>query len=108
MEKAQGDYVWFIDADDWVARKYFGVIKQEIEKYNPSVLQIGFVWIKAEWKIAKCTNAILNKEEAKCSVHGVSVLPYAGAWSSIIKKTSLFVINISLSNIYIRVKVYCL
>lgn len=89
LEKAKGDYVWFIDADDWVARECFGVIKQEIEKYNPSVVQIGFDWIKAEWRIAECTNAILNKEKVKCSVHGVSVLPYVGAWSSIIKKDVL-------------------
>ena len=86
MEKARGDYVWLIDADDWVARQCFGVIKQEIEKYDPSVVQIAFDWIKAEWRIAECTKAILNKEKVKCSVHGVSVLPYAGAWSSIIKK----------------------
>lgn len=89
MEKAQGDYVWFIDADDWVARQCFGVIKQEIEKYDPSVVQISFDWIRAEWRIAECTNAILNKEKVKCSLHKISVLPYVGACSSIIKKDIL-------------------
>lgn len=89
MEKAKGDYVWFIDADDWIARECLGVIKQEIKKTNPSVLQIDFDWIKAEWRVAQCKNAILNKEKVKCSVHGVSVFDYVGAWSFIIKKDIL-------------------
>lgn len=76
MEKAQGDYVWFIDADDWVARQCFGVINQEIEKYDPSVVQISFDWIRAKCRIAECTNAILNKEKVECSLHKISVLPY--------------------------------
>lgn len=71
------------------ARECLGVLTQEIKKHDPSVVQIGFDWIKAEWRIAKCTNAILNKEEVKCSVHGISVLPYVGAWSSVIKKDIL-------------------
>ena len=62
-----------------MARQCFGVIKQEIEKYDPSVVQIGFDWIKVDWRIEKCINAILNKEKVKCSVHGISVLFYVGA-----------------------------
>lgn len=42
MEKAQGNYVWFIDADDWVARACLGVLIQEIKGHDPSVVQIGF------------------------------------------------------------------
>lgn len=66
-----------------MARECLGILIQEIEEHDPSVVQIGFDWIKAEWRIAECTNAILNKEKVKCSVHRISVLPYAGAWSSI-------------------------
>ena len=42
LDKAKGRYVWFIDADDWVARNCMGVIAQEIENDNPSVLQVHF------------------------------------------------------------------
>lgn len=91
-----------------MARACLGVLIQEIKGHDPSVVQIGFDWIKADWRIAKCKNAVLNKKEVKCSVHGISVLPYVGAWSSIIKKISLFGMNISLSSIFIMAKTYCL
>ena len=89
LEKAQGKYIWFIDSDDWIARDCLGVIAQEIQKYDPSVVQIDFDYIQAEWRVKECANVFLHKENVKCSVHNVSVLPYVGACSSIIKKELL-------------------
>lgn len=89
LENAQGRYIWFFDADDWVARNCFGVIKHEIEINNPSILQLSFDWIKAKWRVDECEKAVLNKEKIKCSVHGISILDYVGAWSFIIKKDLL-------------------
>lgn len=89
LEKSKGRYIWFIDSDDWIARECLGVIAQEIQKYDPSVVQIDFDYIQAEWRVKECASVFLNKGNVKCSVHNVSVLPYVGACSSIIKKELL-------------------
>ena len=89
LEKACGKYVWFVDADDWIARNCFGVIFNGIEKYHPSVAQIHFNWIKAAWRVKECRRVILNKDNVSCSIHGLSFLPFDGAWSVIVRKEIL-------------------
>ena len=89
LSLAHGDYVWFVDADDWIARNCFSLIKQQIEKNNPSVVQIHYDWIKAEWRIKECATAVLNTDNVTCSVCKHTFLPYDGAWSSIINKKVL-------------------
>lgn len=89
LSVACAEYVWLVDSDDWIARNCLGTIARELKTHRPSALQVHFDWIKAEWRVKKCAKAVLDKNKTTCGVHGTSVLPYYGAWSSIIKKELL-------------------
>lgn len=66
MEKAQGEYIWFVDADDWVARNCLGVIKSQTTDHAPSLVHIHFDWIRAEYRVKECAEITLNKEKVNC------------------------------------------
>ena len=87
LNLAQGDYIWFIDADDWLTRDCLGTIKLQILKNVPSVVKIQFDWIKAQWRIDECIENVLQKEKVDFFIED----PYIrediiGVWSFIIKK----------------------
>lgn len=84
-----GQYVWFIDADDWIARNSLGIIKESIERYSPSVIQVHYDWIKAEWRIKECLEKALDISNVHYSVHSNLFMKYDGAWSTIIQKDLL-------------------
>lgn len=42
IEKAQGKYISFVDADDWIAPNYLDVISKQIDDYD--ILFIGFIF----------------------------------------------------------------
>lgn len=45
LSKSTGDYVWFIDSDDWITNNSLQVIFDEIEKYNLDIFE--FAWKEA-------------------------------------------------------------
>lgn len=100
LELAEGEYVWFVDADDWVARNCFGMIAQQLCTHQPSVLQMYYNYIKAQWRVDECAEKLLNLDEAVASEHGPVPMKYDGAWSSVVKKSLLcryehkFVVNL--------------
>ncbi len=88
LEVSQGQYVWFIDADDWIARNCLGVIIRTIIQHHPSIMQLQYDYIKADWRIKECINANLCIEQVSCTSN-TEPLPYDGAWSSIIARSLL-------------------
>ncbi len=41
LEQAKGEYILFVDSDDYVANNYFAVIGQELARYCPDLLMFG-------------------------------------------------------------------
>lgn len=42
LEQAKGEYVLFVDSDDYVSEDYFDVINQELTRHNPDLLMFGY------------------------------------------------------------------
>ncbi|MBR2903689.1 MAG: glycosyltransferase family 2 protein, partial [Clostridia bacterium] len=89
LDMAKGEYVWFVDSDDWIARNCLGLIKETIEKYSPSILQMEFDYIKAEWRVQEKKEVALEKDAISTKVAIEKPIRYDGAWSSLIKKDIL-------------------
>lgn len=41
LEKASGEYILFVDSDDYVAGDYFAVLDNALERWNPDILLFG-------------------------------------------------------------------
>lgn len=65
LENAKGDYIMFIDSDDWISNDCLEVCKYEIEKNNLDALQFGFFSIYSDRKLAhiNSSTSILSGEE---------------------------------------------
>lgn len=40
LDEAEGEYVWFIDSDDWVSSESINIICEEIRTYHPEAIHI--------------------------------------------------------------------
>lgn len=85
IEKAQGEYIWFIDADDWIARNCLGYIFDIIKKHNVSVVQLQYDYIKAEWRVQQCQTYVAEKEKLQYELLK-EPQPYGICWSIVNKK----------------------
>ena len=48
LDVAQGDYVWFIDSDDWIAENKLSRIVDTIKQYNPDAVRIEAINVNGE------------------------------------------------------------
>lgn len=67
LEKASGKYVWFVDADDWVAKNCFGTFAQYITDQNPSVILLEYCEV-LEKDFSLYENVVFDKSVAKTTV----------------------------------------
>ena len=85
IEKAQGEYIWFIDADDWIARNCLGYIFDIIKKHNVGVVQLQYDYIKAEWRVQQCQTYVAEKEKLQFEISN-EPMKYISCLSSVIKR----------------------
>lgn len=76
IDRARGEYIWFVDADDWIARNCLGYIFEILRLEDLGTLHITRSWIKAEWRIKEYENYVFEREKAQYSL-GEDQSPYA-------------------------------
>lgn len=65
--KATGEYICYIDADDWIAKDYLYELYTCAQKYNLNLLQSSFYYIYKDYSLTEKVNSDLDfysKEEA--------------------------------------------
>ena len=63
LEQAKGEYILFVDSDDYVSNGYFAGIDQELTQYHPDLLMFGAANIGVE-KQVRITGAYQETEES--------------------------------------------
>lgn len=83
LEKASGNFIMFIDSDDWISENCLEISVDEINKDNLDALQFGFIEVfpeKENPKIKKTTVILSGEEYIQTSSFNVSV------WGGVYKK----------------------
>lgn len=71
--EALGDYIWFIDSDDWINKDSLNLVKEKIEKSNPDIIFFNFNYIYSD----------------KIMMHLCDGAPYCTIWSKVYKMNFL-------------------
>lgn len=65
--KARGEYICYVDADDWISKDYLSELHTCVQKYNLKVVQSGFYYVYDNYSLTEKTNSeidFFSKEEA--------------------------------------------
>lgn len=96
MKKASGDYILFIDADDYIEKQTIEESLKIIEKYDVDILKFGFYRELGKYKkkyiFSSETNKLIKKEDYK--VNGIydnliTTSDFYNVWNAIIKRDIL-------------------
>ena len=100
LDRAQGEYIIFIDSDDYVEENYLECVNSKIEKNKIDLLINGYFvdYVDEneqliEQKIVKPNEKMFNRGESRVNINDFSILGYA--WnkvyrSEIIRKNKLY------------------
>ncbi|MCA2214495.1 bifunctional glycosyltransferase/CDP-glycerol:glycerophosphate glycerophosphotransferase [Jidongwangia harbinensis] len=61
LDAAAGEYVWFIDSDDWVAGGALGAVARRLRAVEPDVLLVGFDRVHWDGRVVGSARAALAK-----------------------------------------------
>ena len=56
LKRARGEFVWFIDSDDWIETNCLHLITQKLVSEHPDLLQIGFQFAYDNTQLNKVSN----------------------------------------------------
>ncbi|CBK75194.1 Glycosyltransferases involved in cell wall biogenesis [Butyrivibrio fibrisolvens 16/4] len=64
LEFAKGEYVFFIDSDDWIDENALSVLAESVQHERPDVVKFDYTRMPAGEKISSCVNdGLYGKEE---------------------------------------------
>ena len=93
LEKAQGEWIWFVDSDDYIRNDALDVLQSAIEKNDTDSMMFGYQKInligKSIYQFPEKGNTILlNQSDALKNLYKSSFYPYQGyVWSKVFKKS---------------------
>lgn len=98
LEYARGEYIWFIDSDDWIKNKCLSSLLELIKKGALDILEFNYTYasIMDREKMTYSTDSFMNNIITEKVVSGKSFLEYFGYVISVTTKIirkSLFVEN---------------
>lgn len=88
LDNASGDYIAFVDGDDWLDRKYFEEMMNRIEQNDASICTNN-MYIRDENKVLVCNIDELNLNFEKALKYLLTYRLPTSVWSSIYKKEVL-------------------
>ena len=75
LEKAQGEYVWFVDSDDWIEEKCLAGIVEKMDIQNLDMLQIGYMEAYDNGNIIKSPRGLFEGCMTGCEAMKAQYIP---------------------------------
>lgn len=99
ISEAQGEYIGFVDADDWVDKDFFEKLYNAAQKYNADIATAGYY---RRGKILRSKKLNYKKEEKITNptekIKAVYIPKWNYIWNKIYKRESLLKIDIPFEN----------
>ena len=76
LENADGDYITFLDADEWYETDALYKISRQINKYNPDIVKFGYTRVNIDGTQRKSNTGTEKDEFAEKNDFNKSVYPY--------------------------------
>ncbi len=87
---AQGDYVWFVDSDDWIAENCLKALSDNIDKNNhPDIVVLNTILRKGGEDSAIIRNLPSDSGDGKFIYDNSYIFPYSGAPFYLFKRSFL-------------------
>ncbi len=91
LEQAKGEYILFVDSDDYVSNNNFAVIGQELARCCPDLLMFGAANTGAE-KQTRITGAYLEVEESNIArriAEAMQQYLFSSLWNKVFKRETI-------------------
>ena len=98
IEVAKGNYITFVDGDDWVKENYIEILYEGIKKYNADISATGFIYQYDDGRIKESTitaETVCITAENALDQSCDSDTPWVGfAWGKLVRRSLITENNI--------------